>query len=188
MDAAMIKKQAVKFVQSRSALLTVFALTVLNLLLEVFEVGFYFLYSAFVPQIIYLLLIRDLGPFDLGLVLALAVTSIYLVCWALSKGRRVFILVAMILFALDTAARLVFFFLYVWDWGVDIWIMIELAFSAMILFSLIGGTIAWAKLRNVTSDELHAVQEEVTQAEQTDAVRSVLKSTPDQGDNSPPKE
>jgi len=188
MDKAMIEKQAVKFTRSRSALLTVVAFTTINLFLELFEAGIYFLYSAFFPQIVYLVLGYGYNLFGLGVVLALAITSIYLVCWALSGRRRVFILVAMILFALDTLGRIVFVVLFVvLESDIDIWMAVEFVFCVWILISLIGGTIAWAKLRRVTPDELSAIQQGVVQAEETEAVRSVFGTgTSDQDDDLPP--
>ncbi|MCL2200540.1 MAG: hypothetical protein FWB75_01120 [Oscillospiraceae bacterium] len=181
----MIKSQAVKFSRARGALLSVVVFTLVNLLIEVFGLEFYFLYSAFFPQLVYVML-ADFNFAVLGFVLALGITAIYFVCWILSKKRRVFILIAMIIFLMDTLARLGLAALIVFDGGMDIWFIVELVFCAWILISLIGGTVAWSKLRSATPEQFSAAEGEVAKAEETEAVRSVLNTGNSDSDDVPP--
>ena len=171
MDAEMIKKQAVTFSRSRGVLLAVVAFTVINLLLETFGADFYLLYSASVPQFV-LLIADEIGIYGFGLVLALIITAVYLVCWALSKRWRIFILIALILFSLDT----LFLLLLVIDAENFSLFLIDLAFCVWILFSLARGSIAWFKLRRVSPDEILALQDEISQAAQTYETDTALNS------------
>jgi len=157
MDIAAIKRQLVKFKGARNNLLLVVAFTIINLFLTAFETGYYFLFSAAVPQAFF-----EIGQgladdyqnnafLITGAILAFIGIAIYLVCWSLSKRYRVFILVALILFSIDTLLCLFFVFggefnpFYLLDVACHIWV----------LYYLITGTIAWAKLRGVNHEDLN---------------------------------
>jgi len=167
MDSTMLKIQAVKFNKARNNLLLVVGFTLINLFLIAFDVNLNFLFSAFVPQ---LLQIIFHGNVLIGLIIGLAATSVYLLCYALSKRWRVFILIALILFLADTLIMLGTMFI-TRMYGE---FLFDILFHAWILFYLITGTAAWIKLRHVTPDELKAIQQEVAQAEQTEELNSAL--------------
>jgi len=162
MDTEQIKKQSVIFKRSRGNLLLVVAFTVINLLLMAFGSDFYLLFSATIPSLVYGVA-YEIGLGAVGLILALVMVAIYLVCYLLSKKYRVFILVAMILFAVDTGFFLVLFFNLLAYF--EFMYIVELAFHAWILFYLITGTAAWAKLRKVTASEMEAAKEAVANEE-----------------------
>jgi len=168
MDASMIKKQAVKFNRARSNLLAVVVLTAVNLLLITFDVNFHFFFSAFVPQVVLIFLEAFFG--SVGVVVAFLSVAIYLVCYALSKRWRVFMLIALILFALDA----LFMFGTMLYWGEFADFIFNVVFHIWILFYLITGTVAWGKLRRVTPDELQTLQQAVTQDAQTEELNSAL--------------
>ena len=177
MDVTMVKTQAVKFNRARNNLLAVVAFTVINLLALTFDINFMFLFSAFVPQILLIILEYALGG-HIGLIVALACTTVYVLCYAMSKRWRAFILVALILFALDTIVMLGAMFLS----GAFADFMFNVAFHAWILFYLITGTVAWAKLRRVTPEELKALQAEATQEAQTKELNSALDAITSESD------
>jgi len=175
MDPMMIKQQAVKFSRSRNNLLAVVAFTVINLFAIMLEFNFTFLFSAIVPQLVYVVLGEVIGG-EIGLVVALACTSVYLVCYLLSKRWRAFILVALILFTLDAAVLLGVLVLT----GAFGEMIFNILFHGWILFYLITGTVAWAKLRRVTPDELIAIQQEVNTAAEAEELDKALDAlTPD---------
>jgi len=134
--------------------------TLINVVLELFESNLYFLFSATLP-----LLAVALGG-DLawefynnafliaGTALAFFGVALYFICWLLSKRIRAFMLVALILFAIDTIALAWLAIVFIPEF--DVFFLIELAFQVWILVSLILGTAAWAKLRRATSDEMDA--------------------------------
>jgi len=175
MDSLMIKTQAVRFNKARGNLLAVAAFTAVNLLLIAFEMDLSFLFSAFVPQV--LQVVANEFSVLFGLILGFAAMSVYVVCYLLSKRWRIFILIALILFSIDALLMLGFMFLtgYYGDF------IFNVIFHGWILFYLITGTSAWAKLRHVTPDKFKAIQEEVAEVAQTEEINSALQvvtSTP----------
>jgi len=172
MNTELIKKYSVKFTRARGALLTVCILTAVNILLMAFGAEFYLLYSAIFPQIIFIVL-ADFGLFTVGLIIALTMTAVYLLFWGLSGKRRVFIMVALILFSLDALLRLfaIAFMMFI---EVDLWLLIETAISIAIIVSLAGGTVAWVKLKNISPEELRAVQDIVNQEEENSEIHSAV--------------
>jgi len=79
MDNTTIKTQAVKFNRARANLLVLIAFTVVNLIVLLFEFNIAFLFSAFVPQILFVV-IQDLFSTGLGMFIALLAVSVYGVC------------------------------------------------------------------------------------------------------------
>ncbi|MCL2409863.1 MAG: hypothetical protein FWC96_09710 [Oscillospiraceae bacterium] len=190
MDSSIIKQQAVRFTRAQRNLLAVVALTAINLVLYVTGTDISFLYSAFFPQAVLIFVEAWFGSLWFGFAIAIATAAIYLACWALSRRWRWFILVALILFFLDTAFLAWILVPYILNTGDGfIWALIELGFAIWILISLISGTIAWAKLRRATPDEIKTIQQEITQEEEKKELNSALDAiAPDQDDDSPPAE
>jgi len=160
-----IKKYAVKFGTARSNLLLVVAFTMANVMLTAFGSDFYLLFSATVPMLA-LILLED--AMAVGLIVAMLGVFVYFLCWLLSKRKRVFILVALILFSVDTLLFLATTgIVFLLGFG-DFMIIVEIAFHGWILYYLITGTAAWAKLRGVTEEQLDdaktAVDNEVASA------------------------
>jgi hypothetical protein len=91
-----------------------------------------------------------------GVVLAIIFTGVYLFCSIGAKKIRVLILVALIFFAVDTV---VFLSIYNSLAGVefDISLIIRIAISAWIMYYLINGTKAWAKLKGISESELNEI-------------------------------
>ena len=181
MDAT-LKKQAVKFDRARGALLAVAALTVVNLILEAFGAAFYLLYSAFFPRAVLILVADGTGSFLLGFILAILLTGVYLVCWALSKRYRFFVLIGMILFSFDT---LFLFLIAISDGYFDTYFLIDLVICALVLYSLISGTIAWSKLRRFSPEELMAIQEKLQEEKEQEETESALEAILPKNENQP---
>ena len=172
-----IKKYAVNFNRARNNLLGVVGLTLLNVLLYIFNIDLYFMFSAITPGAI-------LAFFDgiaiaagsnilwiIGIILAIAGVGIYFVFYLLSKKYRVFILVAFIFFALDTLMLLLLMVIFF-----DAGSLIDLAFHGWVWYYLILGTIAWTKLRNVTPAEAQAVLDTVEQETANAEAKSTLET------------
>ena len=137
-----------KFKSARGNLLLVALFSAINLLLIASDANFYMLFSASVPLYIFAVF-RELGLASIGLAAALVGVGIYFLFWVLSKRNRVFMLVAMILFALDTLLLLGISFYGNFEFSS----LLDIAVHAWVLFYLITGTAAWAKLKNVTPEE-----------------------------------
>ena len=151
MEHEMIKQQATKFKNARINLLLVIAFTAINLMFMIIETDLYFLFSATMPLFFY-------GLFGVpGLIIALVGIGLYLMCFILSKNMRVFILVALVIFGVDTLMFLTIAF----GVGFEISFVIDLAFHAWVLVCLVSGTIAWAKLKNVNPEYMENVFKEI---------------------------
>lgn len=163
MDISTIKQQAIKFEKARSNLLTVIAFTVINLLLRAFNSDFYFLFSLTVPQCTFEVC-RDLAEelqnnafIITGLAIVFVVILSYFLCWFFAKRIRAFILVAFILFSIDSLV----FVIIILTTKFDASYLIDIAFQGVILFYLFNGVIAWIKLRGVNHDDFNAALQEV---------------------------
>ena len=156
-----------RFKSARVNILIVVALTLVNLLFLVLESGTYFLFSAFVPYIIALLamflcgkfptedyefLVEDFEPFDtsvltIALIIAIALTSVYLLLWLLSKkGKPLPLLFALIFFIIDTLMLLI-----IQDMSPAT--IVDLAMHIWVIAILYLGTDAAFKLKKMPQDE-----------------------------------
>ena len=184
MNHAMIEKQALRFSRARTAMISIFVITMINFVLIALDANFSFVYSAFFPQLIFVVIAYDFGLFGLGLILGIGAAAVYLLCWILSNRWRAFVLVAMILFSLDTLFRL----LLILGTGDTAGILLDVAICALVLFYLIGGTVAWAKLRRLTPHDFQAVQEDLVQAAHAEEVQSALDAIAPEQDALPREE
>jgi len=164
-------------------LLAVVAFTVINLGLIVLEMEFHFLFSAIIPQVVQYVLYDFIGMMG-GFAVALAITSIYLICYALSKRWRFFILVALILFAIDAAVLVLDMLLT----GEYFEYLLYVVFHTWILFYLITGTIAWLQLRKLTPQQMTELQAEIKQAEETEEINSAIDTVSHGTGNEQPSE
>ena len=179
MDVEQIKNQAVKFNRARNNLLLVVVLTMVNLVLITLDMDLNFLFSAILPQII-LLLFMDIS-IAFAMMAAVIVLSFYLICFFLSKKWRVFILIAFLVFAIDTLAlfaTIIIFYLNFSDF------IFDAAFHVWIHFYLITGVIAWIKLMGVSKDDFRAVIAEAKlEAEKEELDSAIDTIAPDDGSN-----
>ena len=129
----------------RYSLLLIVILTVVNLIMTILDTNTYFLFSASVP---YYLVFVGMGIENgfvngawnvkgtltyTGLVIALVIVAVYLLCWLLSKKRAGWLTAALVLFIIDTVALVVITFaLYdspmgkLVDFLLHIWAIVEL--------------------------------------------------------------
>ena len=106
----------------RYSLLLIVILTVVNLVMTILDTNTYFLFSASVP---YYLVFMGMGiengfvdgAWDIkgsltytGLVIAVVIVAVYLLCWLLSKKRAGWLTVALVMFIIDTVALVVIAF------------------------------------------------------------------------------
>ena len=189
MEIEQIKAQSLTFKRARGNLLLVVAFTAINLILMALGSDFYFLFSATIPSFVYTLA-SELGAGLVGLVIALAILALYLVCYLLSKDRRVFILVALVFFSFDTIFFAFAFYYHLASGEFEVFNLIEVAFYAWILFYLITGTRAWAKLRKVSAEDFQAALQAINgdkaiteKDEERAALEDAAPNTEDDRDN-----
>lgn len=134
-----------KYDRARHNLLAMILLTLLNLVLLVLETDTMFLFSASVP---YILMVLGIYSEFLPLLVFCAVIAaiamvLYFLCWLLSKKRPGWMIVALVLFILDTVLMVAFYFPFqgasdIFDLLIHIWV----------LYYLILGTKYGSKLKN----------------------------------------
>jgi len=179
-----IKEQAVRFNRARSNLLLVIAFTIINIVLAAVDSEVFFLFSATVPSLV-LAIARELS-FDFGsgfmvagVFIAFICVAVYFISWLLSKRWRGLILLALIFFIIDTIlfAGIVALGAMVSGNIFDFSFIVQVAFVIWILFYLITGTVAWAKLRNINPMMIEAAAREAeahaAQAETRDALNNL---------------
>jgi hypothetical protein len=155
MDVNSIKQQILIFEKARNNLLAVIAFTVINLILAVFDAGVYFLFSATLPQFVFEIgrnLDFEMGTsifMILGLIIAIIIIIPYFVFWILAKRARILILVALIFFGIDS----LFLLFLILGTEFEFSYLLEIAFHVWILYYLIIGVSAWAKIRNIISTD-----------------------------------
>lgn len=127
---------------ARSNLLVVVVFTAVNLVLSLINADMYFLFSATVPQFILSLgyVLENNTALAVCAVLAFLSTGVYLLCWLLCKKHRGWMVVALVLFSLDTVAALLMLL-------AETSMIIDVAIHAWVLFYLITGTSAMVKMK-----------------------------------------
>jgi len=177
---------------SRSNLLFVVAFTLLNIVLLVTQSNSYFLFSAYVPYIMvsfgmlycgmypeeyYAQEFPELGSSEMAflptsffavmLTVALVITALYLLSWIFSRKNRIgWLIFALVFFVIDTLAMFLLM-------GFAVDSIIDIIFHVWVVFSLVRGIIACAKLRKMPVEVI-----EVQASEQEDvAVVEVAEVT-----------
>lgn len=141
-NAGAVKPPEVVFATARSNLLLVVGFTAINVILRLVSADMYFLFSAAIPLAFLdvAVLMESTEAMVIAGILAFLVTGLYLLCWGLSKKHRGWLVVALVMFALDT---LLLFLLYevssvIFDVLMHVWV----------LYYLVTGTVALKKMKN----------------------------------------
>lgn len=137
-----VKTPETTYAAARSNLLLVVAFTAVNLVLTLINADLYFLFSATVPQFILGIgyAFETTTAIAVAAVIAFLGAGVYLLCWWLSKKHRGWMVVALILFALDTLAALAMV-------AMDTGMLLDLVFHVWVLFYLISGVSAMVKMK-----------------------------------------
>lgn len=146
---------------ARFSLILMVICSAANVLLSLVQGGMYLLFSASIP-----FFLSDMGAFEVGLyheeyyegiitepsmgyifiALALTIVALYFVCWVLSKKNVVWLIVALVMFIIDTFSM---FSLYV----IDASIIIDVIFHIWVVVSLIIGVVAHFKLKKLPPEQ-----------------------------------
>ena len=177
-----IMQQAVIFSRARSNLLLVIGFTIINMILRITGSNVFFLFSATMPSVV-LEITYATASWGIGIAFAALIVMVYLLCWAFAKRWRWLIVVALVFFSIDT---LMFFALVMpLISSMDISLIIEIGFQLWIMFYLITGTRAWARLRRVTNQDVEAAQNEAANtASRAEGQAALDELSIDEDDNS----
>ncbi|MBR5785332.1 MAG: hypothetical protein IKY41_01360 [Clostridia bacterium] len=140
----------IKYKNSRVNLLLMIALTAVNIILLFAESNYMLLFSATIPYVAVLdaLWFADQSLIIFNIIIACVSVGLYVLCWILSKKHYVWMIVATVLFSLDTIYMVYFYFTAnsIADGILDI------AIHAYVLYFLISGIVYGYKLTKVKDD------------------------------------
>ncbi len=182
-----------KYNASRANLLLVVIVTLVNLLLVSTGSDSYFLFSAYIPYFITVIglswcgmlppeyyeapleeyIFFDKSLFAALLILAVILTSLYLLAWFMSKKNRVgWIIFALVFFGLDTAGMLILN-------GFAAESIMNIVFHAWVIYYLVVGIVAHRKLKYMPEEAQENVYEaaagEVTEEAEAPAAEAEAK-------------
>lgn len=151
-----------KFNAARSNLLLMLILTVVNIALLIAGSDTFLLFSVSIPYYAVCLPVVW-GEYELflaGCVLAVILVVVYFLCWLLSKKRPGWLIVALVLFILDTLGLIGFYLL-----AEEVSGIVDLVIHIWVLYYLISGIMNAKKLKNMPmtleeTDEAVAVEEQ----------------------------
>ena len=147
-----------KFKSARSNLLIVIILTVVNIALLIGGSETFMLFSASIPY--YAVGLPAIwGEYELflvGCVLAAIILALYLVCWLLSKKRPGWLVVALVMFIVDTLALIGLYVLIGEMSGI-----MDLLIHAYVVYSICVGISSAKKLKTMPEDVVEEVSESV---------------------------
>lgn len=132
-----------KYDRARHNLLAMIVLTLINLVLLALDTGTMFLFSASVPYILVAFGIYSGFPLILavfGVIAAIAMV-LYFLCWLLSKKRPGWMVLALVLFILDTVLMVAFYFPFqgfsdIFDLLIHVWVLYYLILGTKYGFKL----------------------------------------------------
>ena len=180
-----------KYNAARSNLLAVILFTLVNIVLVLTNSNTYFLFSAFIPYFIAMVGMELCGklpaeyyaeygsmePFFDNTVFAVMIgiaalfLVVYLLCWLLSKKQKVaWLVVALVLFALDTVSML----LMSGDLSNSI---IDIVFHVWVIYYLISGISAYKKLKDLPEEEEQVV--DAAEAVETPEIPAAENNSPE---------
>lgn len=149
---------------ARGTLIAVLLFTVINIVLVAFKANVYFLFSAYIPYMISILGMIYCGLYPaefyseegmgqlfarpviaVFLVIAAAILAQYLISWILSKKWGGWLIFALVVFSLDTAAMLLLS-------DIQLESILDIIFHGWVIFSLSRGVWGYAKLRKLPTE------------------------------------
>ncbi len=142
-----------KYDSARSNLLLMIVFTLINVVLAAIGSETMMLFSATVPYLFAIMGMIEgfselLAP---GIVLALISIGIYFVCWLLSKKHYAWMIVALVLFSIDT---LIMIGMYVF--AGDFSGIIDVLIHAWVMYYLVVGAINGPKLKKLPEEEIES--------------------------------
>ena len=139
-------RASLAYKKARSNLLGMTILTAINIVLMMAEVNYYFSFSAIIPVSAFYLeeSTGETGLAAIGFIIAAVCIGLYFLCFIMSKKNSGWLIAALVLFSLDTL-----FLLPALAGEIDSSLVFCLAFHAWVLYYLITGVVAGARLKQL---------------------------------------
>lgn len=129
---------------ARIDLLLILILSVINIVLLFSRLDYFFLFSATIPY--YLIIFGVLGGyFPIAFAIAIVILASYLLCWIKSKHNSGWLIVAAVLFGVDTLALGMLYLL-----SEDMSGFLDFFLHAWLIYDLISAIVADRKLKKLT--------------------------------------
>ncbi|MDE6111505.1 MAG: hypothetical protein K2F65_06265 [Eubacterium sp.] len=144
---------------AKHAIILVAVLTIVNTILIAVNADLVFTFSAYVPQFVTFIFadmaaeMQTKSYLYIGIAIAILVGLIYLALWFGAKKKDGFIIVALVLFGIDSAVLLYHLVSYF-----DSSFIIDVAFHAWVIYDLILGISAYSKLKKMPVEEINMQQ------------------------------
>lgn len=144
-----------RFKMSRNNLLLVVILTVVNIVMLYLGSDSMMLFSASIPYyaVGFGVWWESFELFVVGIVVAVVLIALYFLCWLLSKKRPGWLIVALVLFVLDTIALAGLYIM-----AGEVSGILDVLLHAWVLYYLIIGISSARKLKNLAPEEPVAVE------------------------------
>ena len=155
-----------KYNNSRQSILLLFIFSVINIF-SISMLGTYFLFSAYLPQVLISLAYLDPSLTPVMVILSILYILPYLLCYIFSKKKAGWMVAALALFSVDSLVFLIDFFAYL-AVG-DLSFIIDLIFRIYVLVSLIIGVVNRKQAVSVANGvQENAANENVNQGSETE--------------------
>ncbi|MDE6659071.1 MAG: hypothetical protein K2K01_03010 [Eubacterium sp.] len=158
-----IEKLKKRINTAKTSIILVAVLTIANTILIAVNADMVFTFSAHVPQLVTFMFseiaveMQEKSYLYIGIAIAILMSLIYVALWLGAKKKNSFMVVALVLFSIDSAVLLYDLLL-----AFDASFIIDIAFHAWVIYDLILGISAYSKLKKIPAEEL---QQNVEQAE-----------------------
>ena len=155
-----------KYNNSRLSILLLFIFSVINIF-SISTLGTYFLFSAYLPQVLISLAYLDPSLTPVMVILSIIYILPYLLCYIFSKKKAGWMVAALVLFSVDSLIFLIYFFAYLA--AGDLSFIIDLIFRIYVLASLIIGVVNRKQAVSVANGvQENAANENVNQGSETE--------------------
>ena len=155
-----------KYNNSRLSILLLFIFSVINIF-SISTLGTYFLFSAYLPQVLISLAYLDPSLTPVMVILSILYILPYLLCYIFSKKKAGWMVAALVLFSVDSLFFLIDLFAYLA--AGDLSFIIDLFFRIYVLASLIIGVVNRKQAVSVANGvQENAANENVNQGSETE--------------------
>ena len=150
---------------ARHTIILVAVLTIVNTILIAADADLVFTFSAYVPQLVTFIFADMAAEMQansylyIGIAIAILMALIYLALWLGAKKKTGFLIVALVLFGIDSAILLLDLVSYF-----EASYIIDIVFHAWVIYDLILGVSAYSKLKKLPVEET-IIQQNAEQAD-----------------------
>ncbi|MDE6412435.1 MAG: hypothetical protein K2K42_00855 [Eubacterium sp.] len=157
-----IEKLQKRLNTAKTSIILVAVLTLINIISIAFNAKYSFPFSAYIPQLVTAIFgeaAAEQGTNNqlyIGIAIAVIMVLIYVALWLGARKKNGFIIVALVLFSIDTALLLYDVLSYL-----NTSFIIDIAFHAWVIYDLILGIVAYSKLKKIPVEEMQQNSEQV---------------------------